>query len=173
MSGTSLFLCLLLAACTAGPDGWTPVLEETSTGFLRTETQAVALHVSSALADLREDPDKATSELEAAEDRLDHLTTYYLPLLAAREHSYNAYRHFYLGEIDKTNRDLDSIEELLMSVSESDPGHLLREMESPLETLETARAALEVDGDKAATALRELATRLDFLLVKGDLVLTE
>ena len=57
--------------------------------------------------------------------------------------------------------------------AETGHGHLLREMEQPLETLEDARAALDVDSDEATEALRTLAARLNFLLLRGGLVLNE
>jgi len=166
-------LMLAIAACNQAPEGWTPVLEETSTTFLRTETEAVAEEVRSAMSHLPADPESAAANLSAAEDGLDHLLTYYLPLLEARERAYNAYRHFYLGQIDKTARELDEIEKTLITIAESNHGHLLREMEDPLEKLEVARAAIEVDDAEATAALQELATRLTFLLLKGGLVLPD
>jgi hypothetical protein len=102
---------------------------------------------------------------------LDHLLRYYLPLLDARERSYNAYRHFYLGETDQTLRELDEIEALLLGVSELDDGRLLDEMQDPLEKVEDARAALRVGSGQAADDLEALATTLNFLVLKGELVL--
>lgn len=164
---------LLLVGCGSAPDGWTPVMEETSTTFLRTETQAVASEISQAKADLLADPEKAAKELAAAEDRLDHLLTYYLPLLEAREYAYNAYRHHILGDSAQTARELAHVESILIAVAESGHGHLLREMEEPLEALEDARVELRADGREAAKSLKYLATRLNFLLLKGGLVLAE
>ena len=173
LAGAGITL-LALAGCNREPAGWTPVLEETSTTFLKTETEEVASRVRLAQADLPANPEKAAAELAKAEVGLDHLLTYYLPLLDARERAYNAYRHYQLGKTKETQRELDAVETILMAVAES--GHSpmqLRAMEEPLETLEDARVALDVDSDEATGALRTLATRLNFLLLKGRLELNE
>ncbi|MFQ5526991.1 MAG: hypothetical protein ACE5GX_12120 [Thermoanaerobaculia bacterium] len=172
IAGASL-LVLALAGCNREPEGWTPVLEQTSTAFLKTETEEIASRVRLAQADLPVNPEKAAAELAEAEDGLDHLLTYYLPVLDARERAYNAYRHYELGRSKETERELDEVEPILLAIAESGHGHLLRAMEEPLETLEDARAALDVDSDEATEALRTLATRLNFLLLRGGLVLNE
>ena len=172
LAGAALTL-LALAGCNRAPAGWTPVLEQTSTAFLKTETEEVASHVRLARAELPTKPAKAAAELAKAEDGLDHLLTYYLPVLDARERAYNAYRHYQLGRTQETNRELEEVETILMGIAETGHGHLLREMEQPLETLEDARAALDVDSDEATEALRTLAARLNFLLLRGGLVLNE
>ena len=165
------FILLALAGCNRTPEGWTPVLEETSTGFLKTETEEVASRVRLAQAALPANPENAVAELAKAEDGLDHLLTYYLPALDARERAYNAYRHYQLGKFKETERELDEVETILMAIAESGHGHLLLAMEEPLETLEDARAALDVDSDAATKALRNLAIRLNNLLLRGGLVL--
>ncbi len=162
---------LVFIGCGRAPRGWTPVLEEISTGFLKTETEAVASRVRAARGHLSSSPENAAAELAAAEAGLDHLLTYYLPLLEARERAYNAYRHYFLGDTAQTARELDEVERILITVGEGGNAHLLGEMEEPLEHLEDARAALGSDSDAASQALRALATRLNFLLVKGGLVL--
>ena len=162
---------LAIVGCSRAPESWLPVLEESSTTFLVTETEAVASRVRSARSHLPANPEDAAADLAAAEDGLDHLLTYYLPLLEARERAYNAYRHFYLGKTEQTARELDEVEAILITVAEAGHGHLLRAMEEPLERLEDARAALEGDTAAAKEALQALATRLNFLLLKGRLVL--
>ena len=105
------------------------------------------------------------------EARLDHLLTYYLPVLDARERAYNAYRHYQLGRSRETERELDEVEAILMEIAETEHSHLLRAMEEPLETLEDARAALHVAPDEATRELRTLSIRLNNLLLRGGLVL--
>ena len=161
---------LALAGCRQAPEGWIPVLEETSTTFLRSATESIAAHVRSARSALPGDPHAASAELIKAESTLDHLLTYYLPLLDARERAYNAYRHHQLGRTAETERELDQIERILIEVAH-DGGPLPRAMTEPLERLEDARAAIEAGTDDAAGALEALALRLNSLLVKGGLVL--
>ena len=117
MTGCTLG-ALAIAGCSRAPEGWTPVLEESSTTFLKTETEAVASRVRSARSHLPANPEDAAVDLVAAEDGL---------------------------------------------------GHLLREMEEPLERLEDARAALEGDTAAAREALQALATRLNLASLEGRL----
>lgn len=166
-------MALAASGCSQPPRGWIPVLEETSTSFLRTETEDIATRIQAAKSDLVTDPEAAAAELEAAEQGLDHLLTYYLPLLEARERAYNAYRHYYLDNVEKTSRELDEVEAILTKIAESGRGHLLREMEEPLETLVDARVALKVDRDEARDSLQSLARQINFLLLRGGLILTE
>lgn len=165
--------CVLLAslaACGRAPEGWTPVLEESSAPFLRAETERAAAQVDLATDKLATDPEVATLALAEARDALDHLLDYYIPLLEARSRAYNAYRHFRLEEPAHAGAELDQIETILLGVAAGDHGHLEREMEEPLKTVELARAALEGDPSRAGEALETLATRLNFLLLKGGLV---
>jgi hypothetical protein len=164
---------LTLAGCRRAPENWSPVLEETSTTTLRTQTEAVAERVRSAAGRLASDPAAAAADLVAAEEGLDHLLAYYLPLVEARELAYNAYRHLSLAEPGQTRRELDQVEAILMAIAEADSGRLLGEMEQALDRVEDAKTALGVDDDEASKALQALATRLNFLVVKGGLVLAE
>lgn len=161
------------AGCRPAPEDWIPVMEETSTTFLRTETEAVAARVRSAASHLPANPAGAAADLAAAEIGLGHLLTYYLPLLEAREHAYNAYRHFHLGRTAQTARELDEVETILTTIAQAGNRRLLDEMQEPLEDLEDARVALDADSRAAAEGLQALATRLNFLLLKGGLVLAE
>ena len=166
-------LLLALVGCSPRPEGWTPVFEQTSTTFLQTEIEYVASKLDVAKAELRAEHETASLAIEQAQDSVQHLLTYYLPLLEARERAYNAYRHFILDERARTTEDLDQVETILMHVAESGHGHLLREMARPLERLEDARVALDVNADEASKELETLAAELNFLLLKGGLVLIE
>lgn len=102
-----------------------------------------------------------------------HVLSYYLPLIEARQGAYNAYRHFYLGKSDQTAAELDRVEAILMTIADAGHENLLREMREPLEDLEDAKAALDAEGGEAAEQLQALASRLNFLILKGGLVLAE
>lgn len=167
----SLAVLLLFAACSRQPEGWIPVMEETSTVFLYSEVDGAARAVQAASEALPDDPERAQEALEAASRSLSEVLGYYLPLVEAREHAYNAYRHFHLAERAKTAQNLDDIERLLMQVAAAGQGTLLVEMEESLLYLETARVALDSDSEDTSQALEALATRLNLLLLKGELAL--
>ena len=162
-----------LTGCDRPPEGWTPVLEQTSTAFLRTEIEAVAARTRAARNAIASDPDRASAELDAADGLLDNLLSYYLPLLEARESAYNAYRHYYLGDPAQTTVELDKVETVLIEVAKSHSGRLLGEVDDPLEKLEDARAALGANSEEAPQALEALASRLNFLIIKGGLILID
>ncbi len=165
-----LLLALATARCTPAPEGWKPVLEETSTTSLRTEAQMAAEHVGRAKDLMAVAPGDAKKELEGAEEALRRLLLYYFPLVDARELSYNAYRHLYLGEKDRAAGELIEAEKILVEMAGGGE-HLARALESPLAALAAARAALAGSSGDAPARLTELANELDGLVVKGRLVL--
>ena len=172
--GTALLLAGLLvvgAGCENRPDGWTPVLEETSTAFLETETDRLLEHVRGALEGLDQDPAVARSELLQARSSLEHLKDYYLPLFKARELAYNAYRSLYLGDRERVDSQLQGIEEILGAMAERAEGGRLQEIQSLAESLADARMAVDAGPDQSAPALESLARALNQAALKGDLIL--
>jgi len=162
---------LLLVACAPRDAEWEPLLEGTSVTFLSSAVGAVGEHVRKARETVDSDPAVSADELDRAQEAIGNLLGYDLPLLEARQLAYNAYRHYQLGESAAATPELDRIESLLIGVAESGPAHVLGELEEPLRNLEVARATLDERTPETATALRSLATRLNLLLLKGDLVL--
>ena len=157
-------------ACTDSPEGWTPVLEETSTSFLSTETERALERVRDALSAMEADPAAAEASLRDAERALVHLQSFYLPLLGAREQAYNAYRHLFLGEPERVVEELEGIEETLAAMAGTAEENLLTELESLAGVVADARMAAMASRDEAAPKLLELARRLDMALVKGDVI---
>jgi hypothetical protein len=160
-----------LSGCDRPPDAWTPVLEETSTVFLETETDRALNGVQEALANLRTDPEEAERSLQKAETSLEYLIHFYLPLFQARERAYNAYRYFVLGEEAQVDRELRLIEETLASMAEAAGGGPNRELQSLAEMVAAARIAVRGGPEEAKAALEALARRLEQVVVKGDLII--
>jgi hypothetical protein len=158
----------LATACQDRPEGWTPVLEETSTAFLESETARVLDRVRSAKEGLREDPPAAENTLREAETSLEHLVAYYLPLLQARERAYNAYRSFLLEGVDQ---ELGRIEGLLERMAVDASGGRLQEIQSLGEVLADARLAVRSGPTNASRSLEALARALNQAAVKGELIL--
>jgi hypothetical protein len=174
LAGSAILLAGILmggAACENRPEGWTPVLEETSTAFLETEAGRLLEHVRGALESLDRDPAQARSALLQAESSLEHLTDYYLPLFKAREMAYNAYRSLYLRDEARVTVQLEAVEEILESMAERAEGGRLQEIQSLAESLADARLAVEADPDESGPALETLARTLNQAALKGDLIL--
>jgi hypothetical protein len=128
-------------------------------------------HLQAAQDKIRSDPYDAEEALDSAVEELKCFSEYYLPLLDARERSYNAYRFCYLKEKKRATRELDRIEKTLVSMAEDGGKLLFRELEKPLEILVDARAAIAADPEDAPELLRELANKLNQMLLKMELVL--
>lgn len=164
-------IILLLLGCDQGPKGWTPVLEETSTVFLETETSRLAGHVEAALVNLRNDPEEAEAALREASASLKHLRSYYLPLFQAREQAYNAYRYLFLGDDTRCVEELGKIRETLDGMVGAVEGGALLELTSLAEMVADARIAALAEPKEAAPMLESLARRLDMVVLKGSLII--
>ena len=173
MGSILLLLTLLVSTggCDRQPEGWTPVLEETSTAFLETETERLLVHVRTATDYLETDPEAARTALVEAQASLEHLKDYYLPLFQARERAYNAYRSLYLDDPGRVDEELVKIEEILEQMAERAQGGRLQELQTLGEALADARLALESGQDLGAPALETLARKLNQAALKGDLIL--
>lgn len=169
-------LCLALltlsaSGCAQNPEGWIPVLEETSVHVLQTKTETVMAHLHVAQEKIRTDPHDAEEALDSAQEELERISAYYLPLLDARERSYNAYRFYYLKETKRATSELDHIEKTLISMAEVGGPPLVRELEKPLEMLADAKAAIAADPEEAPELLSALANRLNLMFLKIELVI--
>jgi plasmid stabilization system protein ParE len=161
----------LFWGCDRTPEGWTPVLEETSTVFLETETDRIHDHVRTALEHLQSDPERAEEALTEAEVGLGHLQGYYLPLFRARERAYNAYRYHHLGNENRTVEELQKIEDAFEEMAVNLEDGELRELQALTRTVADARIAALADTETAGPLLESLARRLDMAVLKGDLIL--
>lgn len=164
-------LALGLSGCAERPEAWSPVLEETSTTFLETETERIRGEVDRALEHLPSDPAEAEAALIEATRSLGHLQEFYLPLFRARERSYNAYRYFRLGDHGHVVRELEAIEGILASMVDRAEGGPLLELQGLAEAAADARMAVEAGQEEGGTALENLARALNQAVVKGDLIL--
>ncbi len=160
------------AGCRAEPDGWIPVLEQTSTTFLQRQTERALETTRAAQGMLPGEPRRAMSMLDDAGSMLEELLHFYLPLFEARELTYNAYREFYLGRPGQSIDRLNEVESILREMAWRDERYY-RAVQEPLGHVEKSRLALESGSPEARQTLSALASELNFLVLKGDLVLSE
>ena len=167
----SLGLLLILSqACSDREGGWAPVLEETSTDFLTAEVGQALDRVEAVRSALPQDPETAAAAAAEAEAALRRLSGYYLPVLEARERSYNAYRHHLMGEDERTLGELERVEEILLELGEGQGEFMVHELEHPLELVSDAKLAVAGTSDEADRLLEELSVELHDMLVKGGLI---
>ena len=163
-------LLIVATSCGQSENGLEPIMEDTSVHSLRTAALQAASAVDDAASNLETDPERASQLLEEASHSLSQLLDFFIPLQEAREHVYNAYRHLSLGETSGARQELDQAEIHLVAIAESSEGTLLREMEPLLELLEDARIALQIDPAQASEVLRNLANRLNNMVIRGGVV---
>jgi len=166
-----LAAALIVAGCGQPPEGWTPVLEETSTAYLEKETERALDRVVSARRNLRADPDHASELLVLAEQGLRELRQVYLPILQARGRAYNAYRYHLLARNDDAAQELERIEDLLLEVGGGVEGALLAEIEHLQERVIDARLELRAGSEDIDRALRDMAEALDTFVTRSDFFL--
>ena len=157
--------------CEHQPEGWTPVLEETSTAFLESEVDRMSERVGVALEHLTGDPDQTEAALQETAASLEHLRDYYLPLFQARERAYNAYRSLYLDDRGRVMVELERIEGILGAMAERAQGGRLQEIQELAEALADARMAVESGPEEGARGLETLARVLNQAALKGDMIL--
>ncbi len=165
-----LMVLWVAGACDQPDVDWQPILERSAGHALRVEVERAASAVEAAVPVLGSNPEEAAVLLRGADQSLRHLVDFYLPLLEAREHSYNALLFFNLDKLERAEEELDLAESRLTAIARVDHGKLLREMEPPLEDLEDARAAVRADPVIAHELLQSLTTRLNNMVVKGGLI---
>lgn len=168
----ALPLVALLAALLAcdRSDGWSPVLEETGVDFLDREVAAAAAGLDEAARLLPDEPGEAAEAVERARRAVTRLERYYLPLLGAREATYNAYRHHHLGDRQAVLEDLAEIERRVLGMAGSGDVEA-GELEELIATVGELRIQVVDEPEAVAPTLERLARRVEQLLLKGDLVL--
>ena len=163
-------LVISLVGCggTAAPAKVPPEL--TSTRALTAEAEQAVEAVRQARSQIESLPEDAEQAFARAEAAVLRLSTYYLPLLEARELAYNAYRAHALGDEGLCKSELDRTEEALMGVAEGLGEPLAEELQGSLEALTDARIALAGAPEQASDRLEGLLERLNLIIVKGELM---
>lgn len=169
-SKLTLVVLLVTTACDQPDVNWQPILERSASQAMRSEIERAASTVESAVEIVDSNPDEAALLLKTADRSLRHLLDYYLPLLEAREYSYNALLFFNLGQLDRVDEELDRAESRLIDIARLDQGRLLEEVEPPLEDLEDARAALRANSEATHELMQNLTNHLNNMVVKGGLI---
>jgi len=165
-----LMILWVVGACDQPDVDWQPILERSASHALRVEVERATTAVEDAVSVVASNPEETAGLLQVADRSLRHLLDFYLPLMEAREHSYNALLFFNLADIGRAEEELNFAENRLQAIARVDHGKLLREMEPPLEDLEYARAAIRADPVVAHELLQSLTTRLNNMVVKGGLI---
>lgn len=161
-----LLAALLLSSCVSREG--VPVSEEPTAVAL----QPIAADVLDEVLAARRSAETAERDrhLELAESGLRKLNEYYLPLLDAKDRAYEAYRLYYLNP-QAIIAELAEIERSLTSIASARGRHVEASIVPALELVAEARAAVDVGSPTAPKHLHDLARRLSYMLLKGELIL--
>ena len=165
---------LTLAGCNRETADWTPVMEETSTVFLRDQVDKSL----AALSDLRGRL-PASLDAEAREDvvrlktALLHLRYYYLPMVDAREEAYNAYRLYHLKRLPEAGKHLDQTRQILEAVASQGGSSLTVEMGQLLDQVLQVEEAVKLKSRRVLPRFQQLISSLNLKTLKGDLILNQ
>lgn len=162
------FVALLLSSC-QGKEGF-PISEEATAVALKPIATAALDEVRAARRSSETEKAERDEHLQRAESHLRKLTEYYLPLLDARDRAYEAYRLYYLRPA-AVGAELTRIEEILRSIAEARGSRVEASMVDALELVTEARTEIAVDSASASKHLQNLARRLSYMLLKGELIL--
>jgi hypothetical protein len=160
-----------LVACEPMTPPGSAVVIEPEVPFLATEVDR-ALHAIGEARDALATRDGGANEpLGEAEAALARLKSYYLPLLEARQRASNAHQLAGNGETTRAEEELGHIEETLLTLARDGGEQMGRQVKEPLDLVEEVRAPLARGAPEAEAQLEKLATRLELMLLKGDLIL--
>lgn len=166
-------ILLLTGGCKTPHPGWEPPLEETSTRFLATQVDDALRSLRRARRDVRSKPGDAEGKLDDALRALERMAKYYLPLLEARERTYDAHRFYYYGETRRARAELEAVEEIVDEVAGGGGSPLEAAMKRPLDLVSEAKAAVMAKSDSAPERIKSLAIQLNFMALKGGLELPD
>jgi hypothetical protein len=164
---------LALCSCEREFESWAPPLQEASTRYLRDEAEQALTLLKGAREHLTSDPARADHDLAGAEEAVLRLAVYYLPLLEAREHAYNAHFLLHARQTKAVQEELDDTRRILEEVAEQGGPQLTREVEETLSIVGEARASLDNAPEEASRSLSSLVVKLSYMLLKADLILKE
>jgi len=164
-------LVFAFASCQQQPPETAPLLlEEPSVSFLRREIGDAIAEYEQADQSLSNSPEEAQESFARAHERLTHINSYYLPLMEARERTYNAYQLCANGDVDRSSSELDLVEQLLLGVAKTQNETARGEIETVLAALEGARLALDDGSARVTREIEALLRGINALLYKGRLV---
>ena len=159
----------VLNGCKQPHPGWEPPLEETSTRFLQDEVGEALELIRNARTDVHADPARAQSQLVKASRALERVSVFYLPLLEAREHAYDAHRLVYFKQENRARTHIEAVESILDTMAENGGPKILPALKEPLGLASEAKAAIMAQSDLAPDLIKSLARKLNFMAWRGEL----
>ncbi|MHC4516817.1 MAG: hypothetical protein ACYS5W_24425, partial [Planctomycetota bacterium] len=94
-------LLLVASGCKQPDERLEPPFEETSTRVIQSQVEEALELLRSVQGEIQSNPEQVEENLDGAVRDMERLSKYYLPLLEARERTYNAHRFLYYRETQR------------------------------------------------------------------------
>lgn len=153
---------------------WVPVFEETTFDYFDEVTQHALSSADEASKEIQAGRcDKAGQKLLETVQSLLKMQRYYIPMTEVRQLVYDADRLFYLKKVDETRSKLKLARETMIQIGNVDGSGLSESAEEVVKMIDELVFAIENSSDTVATHFAELGHRVNLMLIKGELVLSE
>jgi hypothetical protein len=153
---------------------WVPVFEETNFDYFNEVTQHALASADDASKEIQAGRhDKADQKLRETLQFLLRMQRYYIPLTEVRQLVYDADRLFYLKKVDETRSKLKQARETMNQIGNMDGSGLAEPAEEVIKMIDELVFAIENSSDAVATHFGELGHRVNLMLIKGELILSE
>jgi hypothetical protein len=153
---------------------WVPVFEETSFGYFNEVTQHALSSADEASKEIQAGHrDKADQKLRETVQSLLRMQRYYIPMTEVRQLVYDADRLFYLKKVDETQSKLKQARDSMIQIGNAESSGLSESAAEVVKMIDELLFAIENSSDSVATHFGELGHRVNLMLIKGELILSE
>ena len=151
---------------------WIPVLEDTSFGYLKDSVSEALKALKEAEKRIRNSEEKYDALFQPVMDSLLRLHFYYVPMTEVRQLVYDADRLFYLGQTQQAQEKLKKAHEVLLSMATADGPHLEESVNEVVASIDDLSVNIQESSSKVLEKFREVGRRVNFMCLKGELVLS-
>ena len=165
---------IILVSCESNQTPWNPVFEPTDFGYLQNSVTSALNQIDAAQADLNASGDaKGHEALAGARQTLINIKDYYIPLTTVRQIIYDAERYYHLKNTDKAEKNLKQARAIVEEMDQaSDTDSFDKAMEQLMLRIDDCILSLNDKPEVAYQKFKELGTKANFMLIKGELVIS-
>jgi hypothetical protein len=151
---------------------WIPVLEDTSFSYLKDSVSEAVKALKEAEKRIRNSEEKYDALFQPVMDSLLNLHFYYVPMTEVRQLVYDADRLFYLRQTQQAQEKLKRAHEVLLNIATANGPHLEESVNEVIASIDDLSVNIQESSGKVLEKLREVGRRVNFMCLKGELVLS-
>ena len=173
----AIFLLVWFTGCQlfeSSTKPWVPVFEETNFDYFDEVAQHALASANEAFIAIEAGHrEKADRKLRETLQALLKMQRYYIPMTEVRQLVYDADRLFYLKKVDETRSKLQQARGTMLQIGNGGGSGLAESAEEVVKKIDELIFAIENSSDTVATKFGELGHRVNLMLIKGELILSE